>query len=62
MNASAYTTMAELPESAARGEHARIYEEIRVYSGVPMFRRCNDTWQPCLVAWNMPGLRADRLS
>ncbi len=35
MNASAYTTMAELPESAARGEHARIYEEIRVYSGVP---------------------------
>ena len=35
MNASAQTTMAELPESAVTGELARIYEEIRVYCGVP---------------------------
>ena len=35
MNASAQTTMAELTESAVTGELARIYEEIRVYSGVP---------------------------
>lgn len=35
MNASATTTMAELPEDAVSGDLARIYEEIRIYSGVP---------------------------
>ncbi len=35
MNASPQTTMAELPESEVTGELARIYEEIRVYCGVP---------------------------
>lgn len=35
MNAPSQTTMAELPESDVTGELAQIYEEIRVYSGVP---------------------------
>jgi hypothetical protein len=35
MNASPQTTMAELPESDVRGALAKIYEEIRVYCGVP---------------------------
>lgn len=35
MNTSTKTTMAELAESEVTGELARIYEEIRVYCGVP---------------------------
>lgn len=35
MNASTQTTMAELPETDVTGELAQIYEEIRVYCGVP---------------------------
>lgn len=35
MNAITQTTMAELPETEVTGELARIYEEIRVYCGVP---------------------------
>ena len=35
MNTPVLTTMAELPEIEVAGELARIYEEIRVYCGVP---------------------------
>jgi hypothetical protein len=55
MNASPQTALAELPETEVTGELTRIYEEIRVYCGVPYVSslQCHVATMPgCLeYAW-----------